>query len=115
MPHGMHESTVAEALAARIKYLRQLTLNPPGGYTADRPRMGVVPVLHYGDDGKLARVELHPFVHEHDRMAMFGVPLAPPDAASAKRIIDHLAELSRPFGTKIAFDGKIGQLDLGGA
>jgi hypothetical protein len=41
--------------------------------------------------------------------------MAPADEASARYVIDHLSDLSQPFGTKIKFDGKIGLLDLGAA
>ena len=34
-------------------------------------------MLRYGDDGQLSKVELHPFVHEHGRVALNGIPMAP--------------------------------------
>jgi len=107
----MHDMTVSEVLDVRVPYLRDFPIHPPKPETPRR-RCGVVPVLHYGDDGQLSRIELHPFVHEHDRVALNGIPMAPADEASARYVIDHLAELSRPFGTRIKFDGKIGLLDL---
>lgn len=108
----MHETTVAEVLNVRVGYLRDMPVNPPKP-EKPRQRCGVVPVLQYNDDGQLSRVDLHPFVHEHSRVALTGIPLAPADEASAHHVIEHLADLSAPFGTKIKFDRGIGVLELG--
>ncbi len=111
MTKPMQDTTVAEILDIRKKYLMELPVNPPRP-AKPRRRCGVVPVLQYGEDGKLSNVELHPFVHEHEYAALAGMPLAPSDEASARYVIEHLSELCQPYGTKIRFDGKIGHLEL---
>jgi hypothetical protein len=84
-----------------------MTINPVGGYRADRKRAGIVPVLGYDADGGLSRVELHPFVHRHKTVGESGLPFRA-DPASSEAIIEHLTTLSEPFGTRIDFDADAG-------
>jgi len=108
----LHEALPEDGLAARGRYHTPMTINPPGGYRAGRSRVGIVPMLHFGADGGLARVDLHPFVHRDSTVGGSGVPFRP-DPAAARKILDDLATLSEPFGTRIvAGEGGIGVLAL---
>lgn len=91
----------ADALQARRKFYA--AINPAGGYQNGRARCGVVPLLHYDGNGMLASIDLHPFVHDHPTRGLAGMPLRP-DTEGAQKVIGHFLELSRPFGTAIAFD-----------
>jgi poly-gamma-glutamate synthesis protein (capsule biosynthesis protein) len=59
-------------------------------------------------DGKLVEVILHPIDQGYDLpQADRGLPRAAHGAA-AQRILQHLQDISRPFGTKIDIEGEVG-------
>jgi poly-gamma-glutamate capsule biosynthesis protein CapA/YwtB (metallophosphatase superfamily) len=70
-----------------------------------------VPVVAY-EGGRLASVELHPVVLGYGRpLFERGLP-ALARGEDARRILERLAELSRPYGTRIAIDGEVGRIEL---
>ncbi len=70
----------------------------------------VVPVTTFRA-GRAARIELHPIALSLDaRMADRGVP-RPAQGEQARRILEHLARLSRPFGTEIRISGGLGVIN----
>lgn len=73
-----------------------------------------VPVATY-DGGRLASVDLYPIVLGYGRpLFERGLP-ALAHGEDARRILESLAELSRPYGTRIAIDGEVGRIELGPA
>ncbi|MES1243837.1 MAG: CapA family protein [Acidobacteriota bacterium] len=70
-----------------------------------------VPVVTYDGD-RLAAIELHPIDLGHGQpMYERGLPgLA--RGERAKTILERLAELSRPYGTRIAIEGDVGRVEL---
>ncbi|MFD2415890.1 CapA family protein [Amycolatopsis pigmentata] len=73
----------------------------------------VVTVARFRDDGRLDHLELHPVElrWEGPRDADRGIPrLAEGEVAA--RIIGRLQRLSQPYGTAIAFDGRIGRIAM---
>jgi poly-gamma-glutamate capsule biosynthesis protein CapA/YwtB (metallophosphatase superfamily) len=109
----MNELLTSDAVAGRRKYFRDYMVNPVGGYQNGRGRLGVVPLLQF-DGNRLQRLELHPFSHDHDTAALFGMP-AKPEPEIARKIISDLAALSSAFGTKIQNDGAIGVMEFAAA
>jgi hypothetical protein len=85
-------------------------VNPVGGYQNGRGRLGVVPVIKF-EGRKAVRLELHPFTHTHTSVAHFGMPMRT-EGETARRILDHLSDLSQPFGCRISIDHSVGQVDL---
>jgi len=68
----------------------------------------IVAVVEYAGD-RLVEVRLHPIELRYDseRMAHRGIPeIAPPD--TGRRILERLAELSAPLGTRIVIENGIG-------
>jgi poly-gamma-glutamate capsule biosynthesis protein CapA/YwtB (metallophosphatase superfamily) len=58
--------------------------------------------------GDLSELKLYPIVLQHDLpRAERGMPVRA-DAAQSKAILDRLAKLSEPFGTKIILEGNVG-------
>jgi poly-gamma-glutamate capsule biosynthesis protein CapA/YwtB (metallophosphatase superfamily) len=71
----------------------------------------VVPMMTFTDDG-LQHMRLHPVASDmnqprHSR----GTPLVA-TGETAERIVSRVADLSKPFGTSIDFDGRLGLLRL---
>ena len=71
----------------------------------------VVPVVAYGEGRKVTGITLHPCTHLEAPFSVRGLPVRA-DAEMAKKIIEHVAELSQPFGTKIAFEDGLGVVKL---
>ncbi|MBI4332803.1 MAG: CapA family protein [Chloroflexi bacterium] len=103
------EMTTADGFDARAALPKPL--NPTGG-SGDRVNGSVVALCSLGGDGNLAELKLYPVTMSHRPRSRAGIPgLVGGEAARA--IIDHLAELSLPFGTKIEFKEGIGSIQIG--
>ena len=71
----------------------------------------VIAVCSFGEDNLLTGLKLYPFTLVRTPRARSGMPIQA-DGETAKKIIEFLAELSAPFGTKIEFKGGIGLIKL---
>ena len=70
-----------------------------------------LPVVAY-EGGRLASIDLYPFVLGFGRPLFDrGLPTLA-HGEDARRILERLAELSRPYGTRITIDGEVGRVEL---
>jgi poly-gamma-glutamate capsule biosynthesis protein CapA/YwtB (metallophosphatase superfamily) len=81
--------------------------NPPGGYNTGKVLAVMVPVCTYDRDGALQEIRLHPARHLKEEGDLFGLP-GLETGERAREIIEYVAELSRPYGTKIEFVDGVG-------
>jgi poly-gamma-glutamate capsule biosynthesis protein CapA/YwtB (metallophosphatase superfamily) len=103
---GRREITTIDSIAHQDHAKLPVASNPPGGYNTGRVLAVIVPVCSFDDDGNLVQIEIHPATHIKGSRLLTGLP-GMEHGARAKEIIDYLAEISAPFGTKIEFvDGK---------
>lgn len=77
-------------------------LSPPGGYNSAPVQGAVIALCSFEEDGKLTELKLRPTTQIHAPRSKKGLPLSP-DVETGRKIIEHLAELSAPFGTQIDF------------
>jgi len=82
--------------------------SPEGGYFSGAVLGAVVPVCTF-EDG-LERVELHPARLQGGSALYTGVPFRAQGRA-ARRIVEHLDELSTAFDTDVAFEDDIGVIE----
>lgn len=85
--------------------------NPPGGHGSARGLGSVVAVCSFSKERRLADVKLYPLTHVLEPRSQEGLPMQA-DGETAKNLIEYLAELSSPFGTKIEFKDGIGEIKL---
>lgn len=83
------------------------TVNPPGGYYTGDVLGLVVPVCTITDDGAVERVELHPGTLRDSPTLYDGVPVGA-DGERARAILEHVDELSTPFGTDVSIEDDVG-------
>ena len=108
-------ATVADALDARDALPKPW--NPPGGIRSARVIGSVVGVCSFNEGRKLTGLKVYPVTlggamsGAHESRSQSGIPrLADPEMA--RKLIEYLAELSSPFGTKIEFKNGTGQIKL---
>ena len=105
------KATVADAYDAKEAVPKPL--NPPGGVSYTQSVLqgkvlgSVVALCNFSEDRKLTEVKLHPLTLIREPRSQFGLPLAA-DAETARILIEHFAELSSAFGTKVEFKDGIG-------
>ncbi len=80
---------------------------PPGGHSAARVSGSVVAVCSFGGNGKLTELKVYPLTHVKAPRSQCGLPMLA-DTEMARKLIEYLAELSSPFGTKVEFKDGIG-------
>jgi len=95
--------------------------NPPGGYGSAKVVGSIVGVCSFGEAGELSGLKAYPFTlggaigressGHHGPRSQSGIPRLA-DTGMAKKIIEYLAELSAPFGTKIESKDGLGQIKL---
>lgn len=72
----------------------------------------VVPVITYEGEGRVTDIRLHPITLGQDEPPYHrGTPVLA-DSETGREIIERLASLSAPYGTRIEFDGGIGRVRL---
>jgi poly-gamma-glutamate capsule biosynthesis protein CapA/YwtB (metallophosphatase superfamily) len=87
--------------------------NPPGGICCGKVLGSIVGVCSFGEGGKLTSLKVYPFdmagamSGAHEPRSQCGIPRLA-DKDMARKLIEYLAELSSPFGTKIEFKDGIG-------
>ncbi|MFC2002025.1 CapA family protein [Chloroflexota bacterium] len=86
-------------------------LNPPGGYRSAKVVGSVVAVCSLGEERRLTGLKLYPLTHGRGPRSQSGLPMLADDK-TARKLIEYLAELSAPFGTKIEFKDGIGLVKL---
>lgn len=86
-------------------------LNPPGGYRTARVLGSILAVCSFGEGRTLTGLKFYPVTHIREPRPQSGVPLLA-DGELAKDLIEYLAELSSPFGTRIEFKDGIGMTKL---
>lgn len=84
-----------------------ISTNPPGGYNTGRVLGVLVPVCTFDDDGTLQQIRIHPGAHLKDSPEVMGLP-GRQRGADARAILEYVAELSAPYGTRIEIDGDTG-------
>jgi poly-gamma-glutamate capsule biosynthesis protein CapA/YwtB (metallophosphatase superfamily) len=100
------QATPADALKAREALPKPF--NPP---RSTGPVAGsVIALCTFGESAELTGLKLYPISVARDRHSK-GLPMVA-DTEGAKRIIEFLAELSSPFGTKIVFQDGTGLTKL---
>ena len=103
-----NKATPADAFEARRAL--PAPLNPPGGYHSARVQGAVVAVCSLGDGG-CSRLELYPVMMTRRPVSQSGRPVLA-DAKVGREIVEYLAELSAPFGTKIEYREGVGVVEL---
>jgi poly-gamma-glutamate synthesis protein (capsule biosynthesis protein) len=112
------KATPVEGFDARTALPKPL--NPSlGGPGAQRllvggPQTGpgcVVALCNFGADRKLTGLKFYPFTLLREPRGQSGIPLLA-DASTGRKIIEYLAAVSSPFGTKIEFKDGVGLLKL---
>jgi poly-gamma-glutamate synthesis protein (capsule biosynthesis protein) len=81
--------------------------NPVGGYSTGKVLGVLVPVCRFDEQGRLEQITIHPARHLQDSEVNSGLP-GLQTGEEARKIIDWLAELSAPYGTKIEFVDGVG-------
>ena len=70
-----------------------------------------VPVVAY-EGGKVTSIDLHPILLGHGKpLFERGLPTLA-RGEDAKRILERLAELSKPYGTRISIEGDVGRVEV---
>lgn len=103
------KATPADAFAARRALPEPL--NPPGGYHCAKVLGSVVGVCSFGCEGDLNGLKLYPVTMTGKTSSQSERPILA-STEMCRSIIDYMAELSAPFGTKIVFDNGIGVVKL---
>ena len=112
------KATPSEGFDARATLPKPL--NPVlGGVGGQRmltggPQTGpgcVVAVCDFSADRKLTGTKIYPFTHIREPRGQSGVPVQA-EGSTAKKIIEYIASVSAPFGTKIDYKDGIGLLKL---
>jgi len=106
---GSCKATPADAFDARKALPKPL--NPLGGYHSARVLGSIVGVCSFGDGGSLNEVKLYPVITTSEPRSQSERPMLA-NAEMSKRIIEYLAELSAPFGTKIELENGVGLVKL---
>jgi poly-gamma-glutamate capsule biosynthesis protein CapA/YwtB (metallophosphatase superfamily) len=112
--YGLHgagwEATPADLYDARDK--RPKAPTRIDGFVSERvPGAAIVAVCSFADGWNLAGVRLYPVSVTLTPRPRNGFPMLA-DQETARRIIDFMAELSLPFGTKIEFQDGVGLVRL---
>ncbi len=85
--------------------------NPPGGCYSARVLGSVVGLCSFNNERKITGFKVYPLTLVSEPHSQKGLPLQA-EGKTAKDLIDYLAELSSPFGTKIDFKDGIGQIKI---
>ena len=104
---GKWEATTADNFDCRAAL--PPPISPPGGYFSAPVNGSVVGVCSFKNEGQLTTLKLYPFTRVLKPRSRVGLPVMA-NAETGKKIIDYLAELSAPFGTKIEYRNGIGLL-----
>ena len=86
-------------------------VNPTGGYNTGKVLAVIVPVCRFNSEGRLVEMRIYPAKHLKDNHLVQGLP-GLQTGAEARGVIEYLAELSAPFGTRIEFEGDVGVVKL---
>ena len=108
------EATPADAFDARLPLLyAENQISPPGGYFSEPVLGAVIGLCSFSDGGELAELKLYPvnMSMAHEPRSQSGLPMLADDD-TGRRIIEYMAELSAPFGTKIEYKDKAGLVQL---
>jgi poly-gamma-glutamate synthesis protein (capsule biosynthesis protein) len=103
------EATPADNFDCRAALAKPIS--PSGGYWTARVPGGVVGVCGFKSSGEFSGLKLYPFTWNYKPRSRVGLPLMA-DSETAKKIIQFLAELSSPFGTKIEYQDGIGLIKV---
>ena len=106
---GSCKATPADAFDARKALPKPLS--PPGGYHSARVLGSVVGVCSFGDAGSLNELKLYPVITTSEPRSQSERPMLA-NAEMSKKVIEYLAELSAPFGTKIELENSVGLVKL---
>ena len=104
---GMRNCEATPADAFEVRKALSAPLNPAGGYHSARVQGAVVAVCSLENGRNLCKLELCPAVLTDKPVSQSGRPMLADDKVG-REIIEYLAELSAPFGTKIVLDNGIG-------
>ena len=106
------EATAAEASEAMKAYDSASFVNPPGGIRNSAVGKGCfAAICRFEAGGKLTRLNLYPATYLEEPVSQRGIPISA-NAEAARRIIEHVRELSAPYGTKVTFRDGIGDVEL---
>ncbi|MBI2858376.1 MAG: CapA family protein [Chloroflexi bacterium] len=93
------EATPSEAFEAHAGVPKPL--QPPGAVGFNG---AVVDVLTFGEDGRLRELKVYPIEHWDKPRSLNGVPKLA-EGETAKKILNYLARVSAPYGTKLDISG----------
>ena len=106
------KATPADAFDARMPLLYpDKQLSPPGGYFSAPVPGAIIGVCSFEEDGELTEVTIYPVTLLHEPRPQCGRPMLA-DEEMAPKIIEYLGDLSKPYGTEIAFKDGVGQVKL---
>jgi poly-gamma-glutamate synthesis protein (capsule biosynthesis protein) len=109
------DATPAEAFAAMHAYDAASFVNPPGGVrNAPIKKACFAAVCSFAEQRTLTGIKLFPATYLESPDSQRGIPISPAPGL-AKRIIDYVAELSLPFGTKVSYNDGTGSVELNSA
>ncbi|HYF16795.1 MAG TPA: CapA family protein [Ramlibacter sp.] len=104
---GKRELTPVDSRVHTDKQKLPQASNPPGAYSSGKVLGVLVPVCRFDDNRKLVDITIHPAVHLKDSPENNGLP-GLQTGAEARRILEYVAELSEPFGTRMEITGDVG-------
>jgi len=104
---GKWELTPVDSRLHTDKKKLPIASNPPGAYSTGKVLAVLVPVCRFDDQRRLVDITVHPAMHLTDSPQVNGLP-GLQTGEQARRILDYLAELSEPFGTRVEIQGDVG-------
>lgn len=103
---GAQEIATAESRSHEDIGKLPVPANPPGGYNTGRVLAVLAALCVFDEKRRFVEMRIHPAKHLKTPDA-FGLPSLQ-EGEAAREVIDYLAELSAPFGTRIAFRDGVG-------
>lgn len=108
---GKWQITTEDSKVHAEKQKLPVASNPPGGYNTGKVLAVIVPVCTYDEEGRLREIKIYPAKHLQDNFAVRGLP-GLETGESARRIIEYVAELSAPYGTKLTYEDGVGVIKV---
>lgn len=108
------EATPADGFDARAPLLHgESQMNPKGGYFSEPVLGAVIGRCSFNNQKELVEFKLYPIDVSMARepRSQAGLPMLA-EADEGKKIIEYIAELSAPFGTKIKYENGVGLVTL---
>ncbi len=99
------DATPSDAFDARAALPKPLS--PPGGLRSGKVVGSVLGLCTFGPERRLSELKLYPLTLVREPRSRSGIPLLA-DSDMSRKLIEYLAELSSPFGTRVEFKDGVG-------